>query len=465
VWPLLGGLFVSVETADNTSKAVLLRAANPPRWVLLTLLCLALVVRGKVTPLLVDGPFDPDGYWTVANELVQRGGFATVSYGSRVLTAARPPLYPLCLAGLVYVCETLAVAVPIGFFHLALGMATIVAVWHLGRLWSLRPWASILGAALVTIDPIQLRYSAQIMTETLASLLATWFLIALTHWGRQPSLRRALVAGVCCGLCILCRPEFLAWAAVVVLAFAWAAIPGRRLSRLTVFAVAAALVVAPWPLRNARQFGSPIVTTTHGGITLLLANNPDFYEYLRSAPWGSTWDGESINIVYADLRLKHQYKQFALGTPMPWSTRPAIDEVAVDREAYQLAFKNIRAEPAMFAYSCLVRVGRLWAVLPHAISDHESPSRRGMRYAVGIFYAFELALAALGAWFLGRKLLREPWVWGTLLLASYTLVHAFYWTDMRMRAPLVPVVALLVAVAVSRLATKRDDATPLTADA
>jgi hypothetical protein len=141
-----------------------------------------------------------------------------------------------------------------------------------------------------------------------------------------------------------------------------------------------------------------------------------------------------------------------------------IDEVAVDREAYQLAFDNIRAEPAMFAYSCLVRVGRLWAVLPHATSDAESPSRRGMRWAVGIFYVFELALSTIGAWFLGRKLLAEPWIWGTLLLASYTLVHAFYWTDMRMRAPLVPVVALLVAVAVSRLASKRRDATPLLAD-
>jgi hypothetical protein len=84
-----------------------------------------------------------------------------------------------------------------------------------------------------------------------------------------------------------------------------------------------------------------------------------------------------------------------------------------------------------------------------------------LRYAVGIFYAFELALTALGAWFLGRKLLREPWIWGTLLLFSYTLVHAFYWTDMRMRAPLVPVIALLVAVAVSRLVSKQGDATPV----
>ncbi len=410
-----------------------------------------------------EGPFDPDGYWKVAYQLMNAGAFASDSFnGSPVLTAARPPLYPLFLAGIEIISHWISIFSPIGFVQLALGMATIAAVWHLGRLWSLSPGASILAAALVAIDPIQLGYSTQVMTETLAALLATVSLVVLTQWGRQPSLWRGLVAGVCCGISILCRPEFLAWTALIVVSYACVATSGRRLSRLAGFVLAAAVVVAPWAVRNARQFGSPIVTTTHGGVTLLLANNPGFYKYLHSAPWGSTWDGESINDHYKDLRERYSRLEYSsiVGSP----TGLSIDEVAVDREAYQQAFENIRAEPAMFAYSCLVRVGRLWAVLPHATSDHESPSRRGMRYAVGIFYAFELALAALGAWFLGRKLLQAPWIWGTLLLASYTLVHAVYWTDMRMRAPLVPVIALLVAVAVSRLVAKRDDATPLPAD-
>ena len=38
-----------------------------------------------------------------------------------------------------------------------------------------------------------------------------------------------------------------------------------------------------------------------------------------------------------------------------------------------------------------------------------------------------------------------PWLWGALLAATFTAVHAVYWTDMRMRAPLVPFVSLVAA--------------------
>ena len=37
------------------------------------------------------------------------------------------------------------------------------------------------------------------------------------------------------------------------------------------------------------------------------------------------------------------------------------------------------------------------------------------------------------------------WLWGLLLVACLTAVHAVFWTDMRMRAPVMPVVALAAA--------------------
>jgi hypothetical protein len=80
-----------------------------------------------------------------------------------------------------------------------------------------------------------------------------------------------------------------------------------------------------------------------------------------------------------------------------------------------------------------------------------------MRWAVAVWYTLELALAAVGAWFLRKKLWREPWVWGTLLVLSITAVHVFYWTDMRMRAPLVPVVCLAAAYGLATLACPKRD--------
>jgi hypothetical protein len=136
-----------------------------------------------------------------------------------------------------------------------------------------------------------------------------------------------------------------------------------------------------------------------------------------------------------------------------------FDEVALDRLAYQTAWTNIRAEPGMFAFACLVRVGRLWNVLPHQTSSDESTSRRGQRYAVAIWYVLEFALALIGAWSLGRRLLQAPWVYALLLALSFTAVHTLYWTDLRMRAPLSVVIALLAAQGVATLASRKRLAT------
>ncbi len=242
------------------------------------------------------------------------------------------------------------------------------------------------------------------------------------------------------GLCVLCRPTFLVWliGVAAVFPFVLSTDRRRRAFQSAALVAAAVAVLAPWTIRNQIEFGRPIVTTTHGGYTLLLGNNPGFYEYLREAPWGSVWNGAILSNTWeADLRT--------IGT----------DEVQLSASAYREAWQNIADAPGTFAYSCLVRIGRLWAVMPHQIYPDESPSRHGMRFAVAIWYALQFLLAAAGLWFVGRQGVRSPWVWGLLLLLSFTAVHAFYWTDMRMRAPLESVVALLAAQGVVLLARRR----------
>ncbi len=55
------------------------------------------------------------------------------------------------------------------------------------------------------------------------------------------------------------------------------------------------LFVGSWTWRNQRQLGKPIWATTHGGYTLLLGNNPSYYQYLNSdAPIGQAWDARSF---------------------------------------------------------------------------------------------------------------------------------------------------------------------------
>ncbi len=433
---------IDTSNAQTEDQPVGDKPAEPapwPRWLLMLLLGLVIFARGRALYVMSDSMArDPDSYERLAYNLRDLHEFGWWGSTQFELTAFRPPLYPLLIAPFLVIPG-------IGFVHVILGAATVWAVWRLARQSGLSQAFALVAAGLVTIDPILVNQQAQVMTETLAACLAALTLLAITRVAAIGSLGSGIAAGALLGLCVLCRPTFAVWLGMVVVAMPFCArLAWRKAVAASVaMLLSAAAVLAPWAARNLRQFGAPVFTTTHGGFTLLLANNPEFYEYLRSAPWGSTWDAEGFNANWSEQASQNRIQG---------SFHGCVDEVDNDRRAYRQAFENIRNQPAMFAWASLTRVGWLWGVLPHQLSPEESPSRRGMRYAVAIFYSCELLLAAAGAWFARARLGSSPWLWGLLLLASFTIVHAFYWTDLRMRAPLMPVVALWAAWATSVLA-------------
>ncbi len=423
-----------------------------PRLAVGGLLLFALIVRGAVLLLSPDAlKADPDAYRAVAENLVEYGTFGNQNSP----TAYRPPLYPCVLAALVWLGPASRAA--IGFLHLILGLGTVWLTYRLGQQCGLGRWAW-LAAALVACDPILLTQSTLVMTETLAAFLAVAALGSLTLAAERRSVPSSLAAGVAAGLCALCRPTFLPWAMMLPLLLLAAVRrdstplhekvgePGsgqRTWSGLVLalaFAAALAVVLAPWAIRNQEQFGKPIVTTTHGGYTLLRANNPYFYEFLRTAPRGAVWDSEEFDWAWI-AKVPHS----------------ETDEVRADRLALAEAIENIRKQPATFCYACLVRIGRFFGVVPHALSPEEGSLRRWLRWGVGLWYVVELALAVFGAAVVWQAARRGEvniigWLAMLLLVACFAAVHAVYWTDMRMRAPLMPAVALAAAMGLGRLA-------------
>ncbi len=93
-------------------------------------------------------------------------------------------------------------------------------------------------------------------------------------------------------------------------------------------------------------------------------------------------------------------------------------------------------------------------MLPYPIDASEGAAGRWLRYATALWYTLTLSLAAVGAWSLRARLLRTPWLFGVVLAVGFTAVHSVYWTDLRMRAPLVPVVALAAAAGSGWIASK-----------
>ena len=409
-------------TRDNKLLRLWPHRPVPTRWLLVA--GLAVAVRLAVLLLAPSGlAIDTDGYLTLADHLNEYGVYGT---GTEP-TAYRPPLYVLLLSVVRWLPLTAPVA--IGTLHLVLGLLTIYVVFRLARDRH-SGMAALVAPILVTLDPILLHHSAQVMSETLATCCAALCLACLTRADRQGALLVMALAGATLGVSSLCRPNFLAWLIMVAAYLVWTST--RREEQwpwIIALVGACGLALAPWALRNALLLDRPVITTTHGGYTFLLGNNPSFYTYLRKRDWGESWNPNGI---------------------IPSRDR-ASGELDYDRACYQRAWRSIQDEPGMAAWSALVKAGRLWSPLPYRRSVDESIASRVARYATAGWYSIVFALVIWGVWSQRLCIGKSPWVWVVLMCLAWTAVHAFYWSNLRMRAPLVPGLALLAAAGVASL--------------
>lgn len=421
------------------------------RWAWLSLILLGLAVRAAALaaywPQLAA---DPDQYRGIAENLAGGVGYC-VPMTVRP-TAFRPPLYPLLLAA---VLSTGAGTAGIAALHLLLAATTLsltaVCAWQL-RLG----WAGLVAGLLVALDPLLVSSVAQVMTETLAACVTMALLTALL-WLRQhvhgeaPGAKASLIfvrvwlMGAIFGACLLCRPTFGAFGVLLVLVgwpknHRWYLTPAG-LKQLAVGVLGLTCALGPWLVRNVIVLGHPIVTTTHGGYTLLLGHNAVYDREVVAKSWGTVWPGDSLLAWQASLEP-------VLARDNPAAPQDeqglVIDEIVRDRWMSRQAWTYLLADLPRAGRSALSLLGRFWNVLPAA-----AEGRGGrLRWAVALYYGIALTLAAIGV----IRLRGQDWhLWQPLLLllVSFTLVHAFYWADMRMRAPLSPVLALLAARAMA----------------
>jgi hypothetical protein len=426
------------------------------RMALAGLLLFTVIVRGgALWAMRANLEKDPDAYREIAENLLRYGAFAL---GTRPIypTAYRPPLYPIVLSNLPGAGGHNVSLVKVAALHVMLGVASVWLTYLTARRLSVivtgpagLKFAAIFAGLLIASDPILLNQQTLLMTETLASLLAIVTLWCLARFDADQSWFNAALAGGAIGLAVLCRPTFLPWFGLVGIAML--AVRGRnselsshksgssgfgwRIANVVAMAIAAAAVISPWATRNYRASGKPIVTTTHGGYTFALANNKDFYLHLRSDESGLPWT-PSDTFPGEVLAISQRWALAGKYLPM---------EVAEDQALYELAWRDIKNDYPTFYLACLYRIRQLWSPLPHRLTADESMNRQLLRYATCAWYLGVYALAAVGVWRLGWRLLQPPWLWGVLLCVAFTAVHTFYWTNMRMRAPLMPIVAVVAA--------------------
>ncbi len=363
---------------------------------------------------------DIDGYRGIAQMLVNGQGYANGATGEP--TAFRPPLVPLMFAAVMALGGG---NVGIAILQIAMGTMTVLLAGLIAtRLLSRGAW---LPPLIVAVDPLLLSYTPRVMTEVASAFTLASLLYALV---REKDRGSFWVSGVCFGLAALCRPTVwaflpLACGLVGLMVLRRRLQFGRLFKPAASFLIATAVVVAPWMVRNILVLNAPVFATTHGGYTLLLSNNPEFYNKVARVDWKVLWDSR------------------------PWQSELDADrkqakvtgEREIDRWMYTRAVSNIRADPQGCAMSSLTKLMRLWSVIPLG----ESP-RAAVKRSVGAFYAFVFAGAIVG-WF--RRLevdQRFAFTIAWIMVLAFTGVHLLYWSNARMRAPLGVAIALLSAL-------------------
>jgi 4-amino-4-deoxy-L-arabinose transferase-like glycosyltransferase len=370
-----------------------------------------LIVRAASLGVLDDS----DNYLPLARSLAEGRGFWFDGHP----TAYRPPLYPLLLAPCV---AMLGDRWGVGLLHLALGAGTILLTASAARRWGLSKPRVWLAAAIVALDPVLVAQSRAVMSETLAAFLTSATLAALAIPGRKGTI----LGGIAFGLSALCRPS--AWPSVgFAAALALGLPPGslrERVSRAFFLIVIAALTALPWAIRNALVLGEPIFTTTHGGYTLFLANNPVYYDEVLDGPPGAVWTGAN------QWRWWDSVNRSMRGLPEP----------EADRATRKAALRFIASRPRDFARASLARLGRFWGLAPTGAVYPPAVRLAAAAWTAPLWLALALGLLS-----------RETWRWprasATAIVLGLTVVHAVFWTDQRMRAPALPAIALVASAA------------------
>ena len=250
---------------------------------------LALVLRSAA--IATDGGYKPSNdafeYNYLARSIAAGDGYPRSGYllqGGP--TAIRGPGYPYFL-GAVYALsgDSLTAGRLAGAALGALGVWLLYLIVR--RIWGRR--VGLVAAAMAAVFPPLVLLSRELFSESLFIVFELAALLCVLNFRRSGgAIRWAMAAGALCGLAALTRNTAFALLFAVPLGV-WTVRPrfrARSLLAPVVVLGCAALVIAPWTVRNAVEFGRFIPLTTSAGITAAgVYNETSFRESETHGAW------------------------------------------------------------------------------------------------------------------------------------------------------------------------------------
>ena len=288
---------------------------------------LALTVRLGAMLATPDLPLtaDPSNYALHARAIAATGQYpASTVAPAGGPTAIRPPGFPYFLAAVYTITGDGVTAGRIA--QAALGALIAVLVALIGReVFGLR--AGVIAGLLTAFFPPLVVNGLTLLSEPLFVVLELCAVLAVLRWRRTQRLTWVALAGVATGCAFLTRANAL----LVALVLALAVLPSGRLKEprawlaLALLVVSALMVVAPWTIRNAREFEEFVPVSTQDGYTLIGTYND------TSRTWNAVWIPGNIDPPTRALIRRHSLDDEA---ELNRELRAAARRFALEHPAY-----------------------------------------------------------------------------------------------------------------------------------
>jgi 4-amino-4-deoxy-L-arabinose transferase-like glycosyltransferase len=349
--------------------------------------------------------------------------------------AIRGPGYPYLLGAIYALSGDDADAGRL--LNAALGALAVLLVYLIAkRVWGRR--TGLLAAAFTALFPPLVLLSRDLVSESLFIPLELGAVLCVLEFRRRGgSWGWAAAAGALCGLAILTRNTGFVLAVPIAFGLwqGWRRPRARALASPLIALACAGLVIAPWLLRDAAEFGRFVPVTTSGGIALAGTYNQ---ASLADSDSHGAWRNPQ-----AVPELTHLFRQ------------PGLDEAGVDRILRDDALAFAWEHPGYVVETSTWNVLRLFEISAGSVVDRDGNtySDRGVGSttppADRIGLAIAAVLAAVGAAALLASRARARRTGGPPELPSGPL---FLW--------LVPLAMLAVAIPVAGVPRYRLPADP-----
>lgn len=289
-----------------------------------------------------------------ANALADGRGFIDpfflVNLRSIEPTGTHPPAYTVYLAAFSLV--GLDTPVEHRLASALLGLVTIVGVAGAARRLA-GDRAAVIAAWMVALYPGAWINDTMLLSEALAQAAVACFLYASVRLWRERSSRWAAASGLAAGVATLTRNEQIVLFGVLLIM-----VVARRGQSLrvgirlaSVAALAGALLIVPWVVRNRTSFQQPSYLTTATGSALSSASCAETYSG-ESIGWYQNCFRGPFPTRFVDPKTKMTYLVDADGRRVDESTR----DIEPLRQATRWIGDHLDEYPKVVA----ARVGRLW---------------------------------------------------------------------------------------------------------